>query len=366
MTVLLNEDIFKAILEAIHQAKATVTFEHFVFRKSDIGAQLVVALAKRCRAGVMVKILLDAYGAGNIPHEYVNEWRNVGCEVIANFRPFRPWNIGHLNHRSHRRILVVDGKVAFSGGYAIAKAWTKDAVSRGRWRDTNLRIEGSAVRYFQAAFSEHWQSATTVLLGGKGFYPPLSGFPARESTQVQVVTSSPMKEDFSLHTLFLQTIASSRCTIFITTPYFFPNAQLLTALKKAAQRGVSVKIIVPEMLPDNWLNHIFYHVQRGEFGDLLRSGIKIYEYQPSLLHAKTTVVDGIWSTIGSANFDNRSMAINDELNVVFYGKEMGQRMEDIFKEDLKASKQVTLAQWQQRSWLSRLLPFLLLPLRNQL
>lgn len=347
--ILLNWDtIYPAMLADIRSATKTVTYAEYVFEKSHAGDALVKAFSERCRGGVQVLVLLDAHGSSLVPAEYIEAMTQSGCHVIDNFRPIRPWS---FNHRNHRRLLVVDGRTGFTGGNVVGH----------KWRTTVVRVEGPAVQELQEAFAEHWREATGVLLGGEGYYP----YPAVAATDspiyCQFVRSSPVRSNFSIYTVFLRVISSARQSILITNLFLILDEQITAALTEASQRGVMVQAIVP--------GHVEYRLPheagRAGFGRLLKAGIELYEYQPNLLHAKTMVIDGIWSTIGSANLDNRSFAINDELNLVVYGEAIAHRMEKIFADDLRKSRKVTLEAWQNRGFVSRLLGMVTMPIRHQ-
>lgn len=347
--ILLNSDhIFPSLLQAIQSATKTLTYAEYVFQKSHEGDAFVKAFSERCRAGVQVLMLLDAHGSSSVPEEYIETMTQSGCQVIENFRPVRPWS---FNHRNHRRLLVIDGKIGFTGGYVVGQ----------KWRATDVRVEGPAVQDLQRAFAEHWREATGVLLGGEAYYP----YPAVTTTDSpvygQFVHSSPLHGNFSIHTLFLQAISAAQRSILITNLYLMLDEQLATALIDASQRGVTVQAI----LPGKVVVRFVHEAGRAGFGRLLKAGIELYQYQPVLLHAKTMVIDGFWSTIGSVNLDNRSMAVNDEVTFVIYDREIARRMEHIFDDDLKHSKKVTREAWENRGFVSRLLGVLAIPFRNQ-
>ena len=364
--ILLNGDeTFPVLLKDLRAAEKTITFEAFIFRKSKIGDEIIAAFEERCRAGVRVSVLLDAHGSDNLPEDYVDRLTEARCHVVPAFRPLRPWNLERSNNRNHRRIVVVDGRVGFTGGYGIDETWNGDGRTKGRWRETNVRLEGPVVQQLQEAFIEHWREATGIVLGGHEYlaYPAVA---VKEvPVQAQIIRSSPTRDNYALYEVFMQAISSAQRSILISTPYLFPDDQMTVALVEAVQRGVSVTVLVPSIIREAWVEYMVQESQREQFGPLLDAGIHIHEYFPALLHTKAMVIDGIWSTIGSLNLDNRSMALNDELNVIFYNDKIAQRLEDILREDLKHSHRISREQLEKRGWAGRLLGFMMSPLTDQ-
>ena len=266
-----------------------------------------------------------------------------------------------MNHRNHRRVLVVDGRVGFTGGTGIGDKWTGDGRTKDHWRQTDVRVEGPIVRFLQAAFAENWRDATGLLLGGDAYFPDL---PPRGRLIAQSIKSSPASGAAEAYVLFLPAIDAARSSILITNPYFVPDGRMTDAFARASKRGVNVQIITAGVV-DTTLDRLVRKASQAHFGRVLEAGAKIYEYGPALLHAKTMVVDGQWVTIGSANLDNRSFQLNNELNVAFLDKRLAGRMTEIFREDLKYTRQVTLEDWQRHS-LRNAFCMPLIPLRDQL
>jgi len=364
-TLLLNGDqIFPAQLEAIRAARVTISYAQYFYEESRIGREIAEALAERCRAGVRGHILLDGFGALAMPLVYRETMTQAGCEV-ATFRPLSPltllgvFGIGRDNKRNHRRILVVDGQLGFTGGSGVGSKWMGDGRTEGRWRETDVRIEGPIVSRLQGAFVENWLEATGNVLGGDSYFPPLR---RRGSVSAQIVRSSPEGGGFSLYTMFLLAMSSARRSIYITNPYFLPDGRMTRVLAEAPRRGVRVVVLLPGAIDNN----IVRHASRSQFGPLLEAGVEIYEYQAGLLHAKTMTVDGIWATIGSTNLDTRSFALNEEINAVLYDKDVAGRLEKIFADDLTYSRRVEYARWQGRGLFNRLLELLSLPVREQM
>ena len=357
--LLLNGDeLFPAMLEAVRAAKRSITFEQYVWEKSDISAELTDAIAERCRAGVGVSMLLDYAGSLNFPDGYAKTLRASGCH-LAWFHPLEAWQVWRFNHRNHRRILVVDGRVGFTGGFGISQKWTGNGVTKGNWRDTHVRVEGRIVEYLQAAFAQDWRQTTGIVLAGDSYFPriePVGDFHA------QVVASSPASGSFDAYMLFLLSIEAARKSIFVTNPYFVPDDRMVQALLAAVARGVRVEVLIPGAID----HPLVREAGRRGFGPLLRAGIKIHEYMPALLHAKTMVIDGVFSSIGSTNFDNRSFALNQEVNLTVYDHRIGERMDQIFAEDLANSRPLTLHDWTHRGLKSRIYGIISIPFKNQL
>lgn len=363
--ILLNGDeTFPTMLRDIRAAKSTITFAQYLYEGGSIARDIAQAFAERCRAGVKVNVLLDDYGAGSAPADIIDIMKQGGCEVEY-FRRVDaagivfPWKLLRYDYRSHRRVLVIDGKIGFTGGYGISDAWTGDGRTPDHWRDTNVRIEGPVVIFLQAAFAESWLEATGIAIGGENYFPRLN--PVGNITG-QIVKSSPTGGSFQNYMLFLLSINSAKKSILITNPYFMPDDVMTEALVKAAGRGVSVEILLPGEID----SQITYTVSRSHYGPLLLGGVHIYEYKASLLHAKTIVVDGVWSTIGSTNFDNRSFALNQEINLTIYNREVAQRLERIFADDLKYSEPISYEQWQSRSLFERVMEIFAFPIKEQL
>jgi cardiolipin synthase len=363
--VLLNGDeTFPVMLREIRHAKSTITMAQYLYEDGAIAHEFAEAFADRCRAGIAVDILLDHRGSGKVPADIIKTMKDAGCHV-AYFRRVEaagvifPWKFLRYNYRSHRRILVIDGRVGFTGGYGISEAWAGNGRTPEHWRDTNARIEGPAVKFLQSGFAESWLEATGVVIGGKGFFPPLE---ARGDVPAQIVKSSPTGGSFQSYMLFLLSISSAQKTIAITNPYFIPDKVMTEALVKAAARGVRVTVLTPGKID----SHITYTVSRSHYGPLLLGGVRIFEYQASLLHAKTMVVDGIWATIGSTNFDNRSFALNQELNLTVYDGGVSVRLQEIFQDDLQHAKQISYEEWKSRGIYERLVELFSFPVRDQL
>jgi len=363
--VLLNGDeTFPVMLGEIRKAKSSITFAQYLYEDGSLARELAQAFAERCRAGVKTTILLDSHGSGKVPSEIIATLQDAGCNVEY-FRRMEadgiifPWKLLRYNYRSHRRVLVIDGRVGFTGGYGISEAWTGNGRIPEHWRDTNARIEGPVVRFLQTAFAESWLEATGIAIGGDDYFPHLE---SKGNLSAQIVKSSPTGGSFQNYMLFLLSINSAKTSVLITNPYFIPDEVMTNALLKAVERGVRVVVLVPGKSDSRFT----YTASRSQYGKLLLGGVKVFEYQASLMHAKTIVADGVWATIGSTNFDNRSFALNQEINLTVYDKGTAQKLEKIFSDDLTYSKEITYEAWQSRGIFERLFDFFSFPIREQL
>jgi cardiolipin synthase A/B len=363
--ILLNGDeTFPAMLRDIRSAKATITFAQYLYEPGSLAGEFAEAFAERCRAGVKADILFDSHGAGKTPPNLISLMRDAGCHVEY-FRRVKapaiifPWKLLEYNYRNHRRVLVIDGRVGFTGGYGISDTWKGDGRTAQHWRETNARLEGPAVKFLQAAFAESWLETTGIAIGGEEYFPRLQ---PTGKVPAQIVRSSPAGGSFQTYMLFLLSINSARKSILITNPYFIPDDVMTEAMLKAVARGVRVVVLAPGEID----SRLTYTASRSHYGRLLLGGVQIFEYRAALMHAKTMVVDGIWATVGSTNFDNRSFALNQEINLTVYDAPLARRLEEIFQEDLKYSEQITYEAWDARGILERLFELFSFPVKEQL
>ena len=363
--LLLNgEQIFPAMLQAIRGARKSITYVQYLYEDGAIAYEIAEAFAERCRVGIAVKILLDSLGSGNIPKDIPELWKKSGCQLewferIKVFQFITPWELLNYNHRSHRRILVIDGSIGFTGGHGVSEAWTGDGRTAEHWRQTDVRVEGPVVQQLQAAFIDSWRRTTGDVLGDDSYFPQLD---LQGKVYAQIVKSSPLGGSFGSYLLFLLTITSAQKSIHIVNPYFFPDARIEEALINAVKRGVKVVVLTPEK-GDHAAASSASH---GGFGPYLRGGVEIYQYQPALMHTKAMVVDGVWATVGSANLDYRSLAINEEINLVVYDAMFAGQIEKSFQEDLKFSKKLTYEAWNARPLIDKILELFSIPIKEQL
>ncbi len=342
-----GDEFYPSMLEAIRAAQHSVTIEAYIYWAGEIGMTFANALAAQAKSGVVVKILLDAIGSATIGEEILTTLESGGCQV-AWYNPIRWYTLERFNNRTHRKSLIIDGRIGFTGGAGIADHWLGCAQDEEHWRDVNVRIEGSAVIPLQQGFGINWLETTGEMLSGDLFYP---GPGAPDSLAIQTILSSPQLGSSSVRTMYFLSMVSARTSIHIANPYFVPDQASIDTLVDAKKRGVDVKIVVSGRRNDNWLAR---HNSVRLFGRLLRHGIEIYEYNRTMLHQKTMVVDGLWATVGTTNFDTRSFSHNDENNVCFYDSGHVARLERIFAEDLALSERVTLRRWRRRGWWPRM------------
>lgn len=341
--LLINGDqIFPAMLEAIRSATSTINFLTYVYWRGPIAQLFGEALIEKAQAGVECNLLLDAIGTEKIDRRLVARMRKAGVKVVF-FRPVNWLNLTRLDNRTHRKVLVVDGRVGFTGGVGIAEEWTGHAQDPHHWRETHIKLEGPAVRGLQGAFIENWAEATGRVQVGDCYLPPLDPF--KGGVSAQVTRSSAGKGASELAALFFVALAAARKNIWLTSAYFVPRLAYLQELESASRRGIDVKIL----LPGPYSNQLVVReTGRNYYARLLKAGVQLYEYQPTMLHAKTLTIDGVWSSVGSANFDNRSFALNDEVNVSVQDPGLAQALDRQFELDLKESKLITLENWNER------------------
>jgi cardiolipin synthase len=342
-TLLNGDQIFQAMLEAIRSAQKTITFESYVYWKGEIGKQFADALAERARAGVKVHVLLDWGGTQKMDQEYINQMGRAGVEILKYHEP-RWFKYRQVNHRTHRKLLVIDGRVGFTGGVGIADEWRGNAQDENHWRDTHYRIMGPAVAQLQGAFGDNWTQATGDVLHGDDYFPPLE---AKGPLPAQMFKSSVEGGAESMQLMYLLSLAAAKRTIDLSMAYFIPDDHTLNHLVAALKRGVRVRIIVPGEHNDS---RMVRRASRAHWGRILESGGEIYEYEPTMFHCKVLVIDGLWTSVGSTNFDNRSFRINDEANLNVYDRAFAQRQITDFENDLKRARPVTYEEWKNRAW----------------
>lgn len=344
ITNLENGDrIFPPMLKAISAAKKTITFETYIYWSGDIGRKFVDALSERARAGVKVHVLLDWVGSLKMDEELIETLKSAGVEV-ERYHPLHWYHLTRMNNRTHRKLLVVDGHVGFTGGVGIADQWEGHAEDPKHWRDSHYILQGPAVGQMQAAFMDNWIKATGEVLQGEGYFPVLQS--AGEAT-AQVFTSSPNGGGDSMMLMYLLSIAAAERTIDLSAAYFVPDKLTRHALIDALKRGVKVRIIVPGPHNDA---EIVRKASRAQWGELLQAGAEINEYQPTMFHCKMLVVDQKLVSVGSTNFDNRSFRLNEEANLNIYDIPFAERVTGVFEEDLKKTQRVTYEAWLARPW----------------
>jgi cardiolipin synthase A/B len=360
ITTLINGDrIFPPMLAAIRAAKTSVTFETFVFR-DQIGCDFCEALSAAAQRGVTVCILLDWMGSRGMDANLLEATRKAGCDLQL-YHPPTWFHLGRLNNRTHRKVMIVDGAIGFTGGVGMGNEWLGDAQDEAHWRDTHYQVEGPVVAQMQAVFVDNWIKATGRVLHGPQFFP--ATYASAGDMDAQMFGSSPVGGSESMHLMILLALTAAHKSIDIENAYFVPDRLTADALAVAARRGVRVRIVVPGRYTDarvgRWAAHALY-------GDLLNAGVELYEYQPTMIHCKVLVVDGMWTSVGSANFDDRSFRLNDEANLNVFSSDLAAEQIRYIEADMVSSKRMVLRRWARRSSTRRIYENLALLVRSQL
>jgi cardiolipin synthase A/B len=360
VTALLNGDqAFPAMLEAIRSARRSVNLESYIFWSGTVATEFADALAERARAGVPVHVVVDWLGSKKIDDALVDRMRAAGV-VVVKYGPLRWYALDRFNNRTHRKLLIVDGRVGFTGGIGIDDLYLGHAQDKDHWRDSQFRIEGPAVAELQAVFLDNWLESGNPLLDGPAYFPALDSVGPQLA---QAVLSSPGAGTEGLRLMYMLAIASAERSIRIANAYFVPNTLAVEMLVAARRRGVEVEILVPGPVNDAKLVE---RASRAKWGPLLEAGVKIYEYQPTMYHAKVMVVDDYWVSVGSTNFDNRSFRLNDEANLNVLDDGFGREQSEGFVRDRARARQVTLEEWRRRPVTERLEELVGRMMRHQL
>ena len=345
--VLTNGDqIFPPMLAAINGARRRISFETYIYEKSTIGEQFTAALEAAGKRGVQVNLVIDAIGSKAVPKEWRERLRAAGAQ-IGEFGQPKWYSLEELNYRTHRKILVVDGRIGFTGGVGVADHWLGHAEDKAHWRDTMVRIEGPVARLMEGAFTENLIETlgpVTPIVDP----PPL--IPPEPKDSAMVLRSSPSGGASDLKRLYMLSIAAARRTLDICSPYFITDESSDWTLAQAVKRGVRVRILVEGDITD--AKPVKY-ASREAYERLMQQGIAIYEYKPTMMHTKALIVDGVWSMFGSANFDNRSLELNDEMNVAVSDPGLAERLLEDFEQDLRRAKKLELSEWRRRSPLEK-------------
>ena len=344
-----GDETYPRLWADLRSARKSITLQLYYIRPGAMADTLHEILVERSRSGVQVLFLQDAFGSSELRKDYQESLKAAGVQ-LAIFRPIQWYSIDKASHRSHIRVVVVDGAIGYTGGFGIDDKWFGDGHTNEAWRDTNARFRGPAVSQLQATFAAGWVEATGVLLIGELFFPTHELTSSPGPHYAGLMHASPTIGSTAAERLLALSIAGATRSLYIANSYFVPDDDFRRLLTDAAGRGVDVRILTASEKTDvrtTWL------AGRYRYEELLSAGVRVYEYQPSMMHAKTFVVDGIWSTIGTMNFDNRSLAFNDESNLVALDSDVGQRLVDLFMSDLTRSHEITLEEWRRRSWWER-------------
>ena len=354
-----GQEIFPAMLAAIRSAQKTITFETYIYWSGEIGEKMSEALAERARAGVKVSVMLDWMGSLKMDDQLVQRMKDAGVRVHR-YRPLHWYNIARMNNRTHRKLLIVDGAVAFTGGVGIADQWDGHAEDPEHWRDMHFELTGPAVAQFQAAFNDNWIKATGEVLHGPDYFPPLQ---RTGDADAHLFIASPAGGSESMHLMVLMAVAAAEHTIDLEAAYFVPDELVIKALLAARQRGVRIRIIVPGAHIDSEAVRL---ASKAEWGPLLQAGVAIHEYTPTMMHNKLLIVDSEMVSVGSTNFDVRSFRLNDEASLNVYDRELAARMTREFEKDLAQTRAYTYDTWAARPLREKLLERFVLPIKSQL
>ena len=346
--ILKNGEFFDVVMDAIAKAKKSVHFESFLWKQGKLGKKLVDALCERARAGVVVRVLVDAKGCDSMGDNVCPKLVAAGVK-FARFHPLKLRYIGVFNHRDHRKILLIDGKTAFVGGHCIVDEWMGEGNDKKHFRDLSVRLEGPAVHQVQSTFSENWVGTTGELFAGEAFFPKTE---KKGDLKVHVASVSPSGSAPAVKILHHMVICTATQRLWIQNPYFLPEPYAIDAMGEAVKRGVDVRVMVPTAEASDM--PLVQHAAHRNFDKMLAAGVRIFEFPTTLLHQKTMVVDGVWSAVGSTNFDDRSFEINDEITLGIHGKAFARQLEEIFEEDLKVCKEVDAKEWEKRGAVHKL------------
>lgn len=354
-----GDEIFPAMLQALAAAQHTICFETYIYWSGDIGEQFANALAERARAGVQVCITLDWMGSLKMDAALIARVESAGARV-QRYRPLHWYSVDRINNRTHRKLLIVDGQVAFTGGVGVADQWEGHAQDADHWRDIHFRMEGPVVLQAQAAFMDNWIKTTGEVLTGAAFFPP----PTHQGEMdAQVFVASPAGGSESMHLMYLMAIAAATRSMDLQAAYFVPDALIVRSMLAARARGVRVRVMLPGKHIDSGSVRT---ASKATWGDLLAQGVEIYEYQPTMMHNKLLILDGELVSVGSTNFDVRSFRLNDEASLNIYDRDFAAHMTAMFEADLQRCKAYSLQDWQRRSFKQKLLEKVVMLFRSQL
>ena len=354
-----GDEIFPAMLAAIREAKSTIDFETYIYWSGNTGAEFAEALIERAKAGVKVHLMLDWVGSVKMDAALLSSMRQAGIEV-ERYHAVHWYSLGTLNNRTHRKVLIVDGRIGFTGGVGIADQWAGHAQDPDHWRDSHFRIEGPVVAQMQAAFLDNWIKTTGRVLHGEEYFPTLA---ARGEKQMQMFMSSPAGGSASMRLMYLTAITAATSSIDIEAAYFIPDRLMTSELIKARRRGVRVRILLPDKHIDSETVRVATKIA---WGPLLENGAEIYEYDPTMLHCKMLIFDRVMVSVGSTNFGMRSFELNDEASLNVYDEAFALQMSQVFERDMAAASPYSYQQWQHRPWTQKLAERVLVPIRSQL
>lgn len=351
-------EIFPAMLSAIRSAQHTITFETYIYWSGRVGEQFADALMERARQGVCVHVMLDWVGCGKMTKALLKRMKEAGIE-IAHYHALRWYSLGRLNNRTHRKVLIVDGTVGFTGGVGIADQWNGHAQDPEHWRDMHFRVAGPVVAQMQAAFLDNWIKTTGNVLHGEAYFPPLEEV---GDLPAQMFISSPEGGSDSMRLMYLTAITAAKSSIDIEAAYFIPDLLMIRELVSARERGVRIRILIPGKYTDSETSRI---ASKRVWGPLLKSGAEFYVYAPTMLHCKLLIFDRQMVSVGSTNFDMRSFELNDEASLNVYDADFAERMTAVFERDLTRATAYTYEHWEARGWPERIAETVLIPVSSQ-
>ena len=354
-----GDEIFPAMLEGIRSAKKTITFETYIYWAGHVGKEFADALSERARAGVNVNVTIDWAGSVSMDENLLTQMKDAGVHV-ERYRPLHWYNLGRMNNRTHRKLLVIDGKVGFTGGVGIGDPWQGHAQDPDHWRDMHFRIEGPAVAQMQAAFNDNWIKTSGRVLNGADFFPPLE---KAGDMDANMFMSSPASGSDSMHLMYLMMLAAAEHSIDLSAAYFIPDELITNALVAARHRGVRIRILMPGKNTDSDAARM---ASKAAWGPLLLAGVEMYEYDPTMFHNKMLIVDRQVVSVGSTNFDLRSFQLNDEASLNVYDAAFAQHMTEVFEQDLKPTTQYTYQMWKDRPFKEKFAEKFIQPLKSQL
>ena len=354
-----GDEIFPAMLTAIRGAKLTITFETFIYWSGSVGDEFAAALIERAQSGVRVHVMLDWVGTSKMPVELTVRMTKAGIDVVR-YHEVRWYTLGKLNNRTHRKVLVIDGLLGFTGGVGIADEWLGHAQDPDHRRDMHFRVEGPVVAQMQAAFLDNWIKTTGNVLHGDSYFPSI---PRCGEQDMQMFISSPKGGSASMRLMYLAAITAAEHSIDIEAAYFVPDGLMSNELMAAQRRGVRIRVLLPDKYIDSQTVKI---ASKREWGPLLECGVEIYRYEPTMLHCKMLIFDRYLVSVGSTNFDMRSFELNDEASLNIYDETFAVQMTQVFERDLLSSSVFTLGEWRARSAFQKFAETVLLPIRSQL
>jgi len=360
LELLQNGAVWEPLFRDLESAAKTINFETFLCKRGQLTRRMTETLCRKAKEGVQVRVLVDANGSRRYGREDMKRLREAGVRV-ARYHPIRITNLGMWNNRDHRKITVVDGCIGYVGGHCLVDSWLGDAEDRDHFRDISVRVEGPVVAQLQSAFAENWIEETGEVPGGTTFFPEIERAGDAGAHAVWISSSGSPSSVKILHYMLIH---AAQRRITIQNPYFLPDPDARRALVDAVRRGVDVRVMIPATQVSDF--PIVQHASHHHYGTLLKGGVKLFDYQRTLLHQKVIVIDGRWSAIGSTNFDDRSFELNDEISLVVYDEAFAGELERTFERDLEDSRAVDLEQWKHRPFLHKLKDFSAYTLKEQL